>query len=64
MPPPSSGGVHIIELLNVLEGFPLAAQGANSAAITSRMAEAMKFAYADRAEYLADPDSCRSRSKA
>jgi gamma-glutamyltranspeptidase/glutathione hydrolase len=56
MPPPSSGGVHIIELLNILEGFPLAAQGANSAANIHVMAEAMKLAYADRAEYLGDPD--------
>ncbi|MDQ6868555.1 MAG: gamma-glutamyltransferase [Pseudomonadota bacterium] len=56
MPPPSSGGVHIIELLNVLEGFPRAAQGANSAANIHLMAEAMKLAYADRAEYLGDPD--------
>jgi gamma-glutamyltranspeptidase/glutathione hydrolase len=56
VPPPSSGGVHIIELLNVLEGFPLAAQGANSAANIHLMAEAMKLAYADRAEYLGDPD--------
>ncbi len=56
MPPPSSGGVHIIELLNILEGFPLAEQGANSAASIHLMAEAMKLAYADRAEYLGDPD--------
>jgi gamma-glutamyltranspeptidase / glutathione hydrolase len=56
MPPPSSGGVHIIELLNVLEGFPLAAQGAGSAPNIHIMAEAMKLAYADRAEYLGDPD--------
>jgi gamma-glutamyltranspeptidase/glutathione hydrolase len=56
MPPPSSGGVHIIELLNILEGFPLAEQGANSAASIHLMAEAMKMAYADRAEYLGDPD--------
>lgn len=56
MPPPSSGGVHIIELLNVLEGFPLAAQGAGSVAAIHVMAEAMKLAYADRAEYLGDPD--------
>jgi gamma-glutamyltranspeptidase/glutathione hydrolase len=56
MPPPSSGGVHIIELLNVLEGFPLAAQGANSAANIHVITEAMKLAYADRAEYLGDPD--------
>jgi gamma-glutamyltranspeptidase / glutathione hydrolase len=56
MPPPSSGGVHVIELLNVLEDFPLAAQGANSAANIHLMAEAMKLAYADRAKYLGDPD--------
>lgn len=56
MPPPSSGGVHIIELLNILEGFPLAAQGADSAATIHLMAESMKLAYADRAEYLGDPD--------
>jgi gamma-glutamyltranspeptidase/glutathione hydrolase len=56
VPPPSSGGVHIIELLNVLEGFPLASLGANSAATIHLLAEAMKLAYADRAEYLGDPD--------
>ena len=56
VPPPSSGGVHIVELLNLLEGYPLAAHGANSAANIHLMAEAMKLAYADRAEYLGDPD--------
>ena len=55
MPPPSSGGVHVIELLNILEGYPLAAQGADTAASIHDMAEAMKLAYADRAEYLGDP---------
>ena len=55
MPPPSSGGVHVIELLNILEGFPLAAQGALSARTIHDMAEAEKLAYADRAEYLGDP---------
>ncbi len=54
-PPPSSGGLHIIELLNILEGFPLADLGANSAASIHDLAEAMKLAYADRAEYLGDP---------
>jgi len=54
-PPPSSGGVHIIELLNILEGFQLAELGANSAATIHDLAEAMKLAYADRAEYLGDP---------
>ena len=55
MPPPSSGGVHVIELLNILEGMPLAKEGADSAAVIHDMAEAMKLAYADRAEYLGDP---------
>ena len=55
MAPPSSGGVHVIELLNILEGFPLATQGADSAATIHDLAEAMKLAYADRAEYLGDP---------
>ena len=56
MPPPSSGGAHIIEILNILEGFPLAAQGLNSAASLHEMAEAEKLAYADRAAWLGDPD--------
>ncbi|MEA2874815.1 MAG: gamma-glutamyltranspeptidase / glutathione hydrolase [Hyphomicrobiales bacterium] len=55
MPPPSSGGVHLIELLNVLEGFDLAAMGAGSADMIQIEAEAMKIAFADRAEYLGDP---------
>ena len=55
MPPPSSGGVHVVELLNILEGMPLAAQGALSAATIHDMAEAEKLAYADRATYLGDP---------
>ncbi|MEA2759013.1 MAG: gamma-glutamyltranspeptidase / glutathione hydrolase [Methylobacteriaceae bacterium] len=55
MPPPSSGGVHLIELLNVLEGFDLAATGAGSADTIQIEAEAMKIAFADRAEYLGDP---------
>jgi gamma-glutamyltranspeptidase/glutathione hydrolase len=55
MPPPSSGGVHLIELLNVLEGFDLAALGAGSADAIQIEAEAMKIAFADRAAYLGDP---------
>ncbi len=55
MPPPSSGGIHVVELLNILEGFDLARAGANSAAALHDMAEAMKLAYADRATYLGDP---------
>ena len=56
MPPPSSGGVHLVQMLNILETWPLAELGANSAATLHRMAEAMKLAYADRSEYLGDPD--------
>jgi gamma-glutamyltranspeptidase / glutathione hydrolase len=55
MPPPSSGGVHLIEILNILEGFPLRNLGAGSAATYHLMIEAMKPAYADRAEFLGDP---------
>jgi gamma-glutamyltranspeptidase/glutathione hydrolase len=53
MPPPSSGGVALIEMLNILEGFDLAALGEARAHV---LVEAMKPAYADRAEFLGDPD--------
>lgn len=56
MPPPSSGGVHLVQMLNVLEGFPVAYLGHNSAATLHLMAETMRRAYADRSEYLGDPD--------
>ena len=56
MPPPSSGGVLLIEMLNMLEGFPLGAYGHNSARTIHVMAECMKLAYADRSMYLGDPD--------
>jgi gamma-glutamyltranspeptidase/glutathione hydrolase len=56
MPPPSSGGVHIVQILNILEGVPIGELGLNSAATIHEMAEAMKYAYADRSEYLGDPD--------
>ncbi len=55
MPPPSSGGTHIIQILNMLERYPLSQYGANSAQTIHHMAEAMKLAYADRAEHLGDP---------
>jgi len=55
-PPPSSGGVHIIQMLNILEDYDLAAMGHNSAAYLHHLAESMKLAYADRSQYLADPD--------
>jgi gamma-glutamyltranspeptidase/glutathione hydrolase len=56
MPPPSSGGVTIVEMLNILEGFDLAAMGHNSAQYLHVLTESMRRAYADRAEYLGDPD--------
>jgi gamma-glutamyltranspeptidase / glutathione hydrolase len=56
MPPPSSGGVHLIQMLNILEGFDLRHAGAGSAAAYHLLAEAMKPAYADRATWLGDPD--------
>ncbi len=55
-PPPSSGGIHVIEMLNILEGYDLKAMGHNSADYIHYLAEAMKRAYADRSEYLGDPD--------
>ncbi|MBP2229552.1 gamma-glutamyltranspeptidase/glutathione hydrolase [Azospirillum agricola] len=56
MPPPSSGGTHIVQILNMLERYPLKDLGAGSAQGIHLMAEAMKLAYADRSEYLGDPD--------
>ncbi len=56
MPPPSSGGLHIIQMLNILENFNLSKMGAGSAASYHVMAEAMRYAYADRAVHLGDPD--------
>ncbi|MGQ7248146.1 gamma-glutamyltransferase [Halomonas sp. V046] len=56
MSPPSSGGVHIVEILNILEGDDIGAMGFNSASTIHLMAEAMKRAYADRSEYLGDTD--------
>ncbi len=56
MPPPSSGGVHLVQMLNILEGAPFAEYGLNSADMVHLMAEAARRAYADRAVYLGDPD--------
>lgn len=55
-PPPSSGGIVIVEALNILETFDLAKLGAGSAPARHLMAEAMRRAYADRARYAGDPD--------
>jgi gamma-glutamyltranspeptidase/glutathione hydrolase len=56
MSPPSSGGTHIVQILNILEGYDMAQLGHNSAASIHRMAEAMRLAYADRASFLGDTD--------
>ncbi len=56
MCPPSSGGVALVEMLNILEGFNLAAMGHNSGMYMHILAEAMRRAFADRARYLGDPD--------
>jgi len=56
MPPPSSGGAHLVQMLNILEGFDLKAAGHNSADYIHRLVEAMRRAYADRATHMGDPD--------
>lgn len=56
MPPPSSGGMHIVQILNILENFDMKKYGFGSADAIQIMAEAEKYAYADRSEYLGDPD--------
>ncbi len=58
MPPPSSGGVCLIEMLNILEGYDLGKHGRDAQALHD-LIEAMKRAYADRAVYLGDPDFVR-----
>ena len=55
-PPPSSGGVIICEMLNVLEGYPLKALGYRSAQAVHYQIEATRHAYVDRNSYLGDPD--------
>lgn len=56
MPPPTSGGVATLQMLEILEGYDLAGQGRYSAETLHQIAEAEKVAFADRGEYLADPD--------
>ena len=55
-PPPSSGGVVICEILNILEGYPLKELGYHSAQAVHYQIEAMRHAYVDRNSYLGDPD--------
>ena len=56
MPPPSSGGIHLVEMLNILEGFPISELGHNTTQTIHLMAETMKLAYADRSNFLGDTD--------
>ena len=57
--PPSSGGVALVELLNILEGYPLADYGPNASRTMHLMIEAERRVYADRAEWLGDPEFFR-----
>jgi gamma-glutamyltranspeptidase/glutathione hydrolase len=59
MPPPSAGGVHLIEMLNILEGYDMPALGAGTSQSLHLLIEAMKRAYADRAVFLGDPDAVK-----
>lgn len=56
MPPPSSGGIHVLQMLNILEHFPVARLGAGSADNIHLLAEVARLAYADRSKHLGDPD--------
>jgi gamma-glutamyltranspeptidase / glutathione hydrolase len=56
MSPPSSGGVAMVQMLNILEGYDLQRMGHNSAAYIHHLAEAMRLAFRDRARFVADPD--------
>ncbi len=56
MPPPSSGGVHLIQMLNIIERFPKGLYGHNTAKTIHTLVETMKLAFADRSKYLGDPD--------
>ena len=59
MPPPSSGGVALLEMLNILEGYDVKAMGWGSSEERHILTEAMRRAFADRAEYLGDTDFVR-----
>ena len=52
--PPGSGGLHIVQLLNILEGWPIREWGRNSASYIHHFSEALRFVFADRARYLGD----------
>ena len=63
MPLPSSGGIHLIQLLNILENTDIGKLGHNSSSTIHHMAEAMKYVYADRSKYLGDPDFVKVPTK-
>jgi len=56
MPPPSSGGIHLMQMLGILENYDLKKWGYQSANSVHLLAEVMKFAFADRSQWLGDPD--------
>src|SRR5512145_3338828 len=56
MPPPSSGGISVQMMLNILEGYDLKANGFGSAQNLHYLAESMRRAFAERAQHLGDPD--------
>jgi len=56
LPPPGSGGLHILQLLNIVEAWPLETWGHNTVAYIHHLSEAMRFIFADREHYLGDPD--------
>jgi gamma-glutamyltranspeptidase/glutathione hydrolase len=56
MPPPSSGGIHVVQMLNILENFPIADFGSGSADSVHVLAESARLAFADRSRHLGDPD--------
>ncbi len=54
--PPASGGLHIIQLLNIIENWPVSEWGHNSVSYIHHLSEAFRFVFADRDQYLGDPD--------
>jgi gamma-glutamyltranspeptidase/glutathione hydrolase len=55
-PPPATGGMHVLQLLRILEGWPLRSWGLNSAPYIHHLSEAMRYLFADHDRYLGDPD--------
>lgn len=62
-PPPSSGGITLCEMLNILEGYPLSASGFHSATSVHHITEAMRYAFYDRNQSLGDPDFVKNPIK-